>query len=564
MKKILLFAATALLAFTANAQNEEVMRVNLTDGTTVEYPVSQVSSVNFRSAEPISPTVNDLGGEANSYVVSAAGTYKFRATHVDGSAIKNIASATWLWREKADQPLISDVSYADGNVTFTAGATEGNAVIAAVNTQGTVVWVWHIWLTDQPSVMVYPNGCSVMDRNLGAVSANEADGRDTWGLTYQYGRNVPFYYIGDNQELYLNEAFDQARAFTDVNPDLGLQWEVSLSGDATGWDEAASMAHPLTHHMRDYRANSLVGFHWVSDEYALQLTWGNQNITTKTNYDPCPAGYKVPLAEDLADITKMTWDDTQSFNMEMPIPGFYIENNGQKQWWPLVCGRNYEDGCAIFGGEAKKYSDRLFLWTAYADKYSPNVLQRYDYIPMRILVENDYQHGGLRAYVPATATGAFSFPVRCIREELPIQPIDAPKAGQTAPDFTLTLADGTASTLHEQLAKAGLTLVYFNNPDCPACHQTADALQRSAAVKAHQADGSLRILSVYTDEDAALWQNATASYPASWTVARDTQLSVITRGLFDMSRTPSLYLVDAQGNIILADADLAAIEALIK
>ena len=70
-------------------------------------------------------------------------------------------------------------------------------------------------------------------------------------------------------------------------------------------------------------------------------------------------------------------------------------------------GRNYDDGCAIYGGEAKQYSDRLFLWTAYAGKYSPNVLQRYDYIPLRILVENNYVNGGLRAYVPTAGTGAF-------------------------------------------------------------------------------------------------------------------------------------------------------------
>lgn len=564
MKKFFLFAATALFALTASAQTNETMRVNLTDGTSVEYPVSDISSVDFRYAEAITPTLTDLGGEANSYVVSSAGSYKFRATHVDGTAIKDIASATWLWREKAEAPLISNVAYADGTVSFTAGATEGNAVIAAVNAKGTVVWIWHIWLTDQPSVMVYPNGCSVMDRNLGAVSARDTDGRDTWGLTYQYGRNVPFYYIGDNQEYSQTEAFDQARAFTEVNPELGLKWEVNVTGDATGWDEATSMAHPLTHHMRDYRSGTLAGYHWVSDACALQLTWGNQDITSKTNYDPCPAGYKVPLAEDLADLKNITWDNTQSGNMEYAIPGFYVENNGQKQWWPMNCGRNYEDGCALFGGQSKEYSDRLFLWTAYAGKYAPNVMQRFEYVPLRIIVQNDYVKGGLTSYIPTAGTGAFSLPVRCIREELPIQPIDAPKAGQTAPDFALTLADGTASSLREQLAKGHYTLVYFNNPDCPACHQTAAALQRSAALKSHLADGSLSILSVYTDEDTALWQRAAGQYPASWTIARDTQLSVITRGLFDMSRTPSLYLLDAEGNIILADADLPAIEALIK
>ena len=101
----------------------------------------------------------------------------FAATFVDDSPIDNVAKATWLWREKTTDgtPLISDVSFDPD--TFTASDGKGNAVIAGLNDEGTVVWVWHIWLTDMPSTNDFGNGSELMDRNLGAISAKEEDGR---------------------------------------------------------------------------------------------------------------------------------------------------------------------------------------------------------------------------------------------------------------------------------------------------------------------------------------------------------------------------------------------------
>lgn len=80
---------------------------------------------------------NDLSayGVANCYMVHTAGTYSFRTRRIDNTPIQNIAKADWLWVSRVgaseNNELISDISYADGMISFTATANRGNALIAA-------------------------------------------------------------------------------------------------------------------------------------------------------------------------------------------------------------------------------------------------------------------------------------------------------------------------------------------------------------------------------------------------------------------------------------------------
>lgn len=557
----------ALVATSVAAQ--DVIRLHGTDGNVTEVPLLNVEYVDFGDAMPTPPTPptppepvdSVLGGQSNCYLITKGGTYHFEATFVDGSPIDNVAKATWLWREKTTDgtPLISDVSFDldTYTVTFTASEGKGNAVIAGLNDEGTVVWIWHIWLTDMPSTNDFGNGSELMDRNLGAISAKEEDGRDTWGLCYQYGRNVPFYYIGDNQEYEPSEAFDQARKFTEVNPELGLNWEVNSGKRVEGYTVAESMAHPLTHFVHKYVNGSHGGYHWADDEMVFDYIWGNADVEYKTNFDPCPQGYKVPFAEEI-DLDYMKYDNTQSGNMQQPIPGFYLKSGDQKQWWPMVCGRNYEDGCALYGGEATSYSDRLFLWTAYAGGYRA-MFSVYDYAPIRIIVQNNYVNGGLQYYNPNVGAGAFSLPVRCVKEKAAEVRLTYSN-GSAATDFAMTTVDGRTLSLKQEVKASPLTLVFFNNPDCEGCQQLLADLKRSDLIQSRVADGTLRIVSVYTDDEPELWREHVADYPASWTVVRDADQRIVGEGLYDMNTTPSLYLINDDCRIVLADTDLASVE----
>ena len=97
--------------------------------------------------EPATPEVDDsllLGGEgayANCYMIQDAGKYKIEAKRVDGSLVENIESADWIWSECDQNPqgLLSEVSYSEGVIRFTAAAQRGNAVIGAFDADGKVL-----------------------------------------------------------------------------------------------------------------------------------------------------------------------------------------------------------------------------------------------------------------------------------------------------------------------------------------------------------------------------------------------------------------------------------------
>ena len=90
-----------------------------------------------------------------------------------------------------------------GEIHFTTGDMEGNALIALCNADGDILWSWHIWFTDDPRGQEYYNNAgTMMDRNLGATSATPGD-VGALGLLYQWGRKDPF--LGSSSIHYESE-----------------------------------------------------------------------------------------------------------------------------------------------------------------------------------------------------------------------------------------------------------------------------------------------------------------------------------------------------------------------
>ena len=142
-----------------------------------------------------------LAASANCYIISEAGLYKFKTVKGNSDiSVGNVAYASILWETFGTSTapeyldLVSGFCYKDGYIAFqTADAfKEGNAVIAAKDADGNILWSWHIWLTDKPQSHVYNNNAgTMMDRNLGATSATPGD-VGALGLLYQWGRKDPF------------------------------------------------------------------------------------------------------------------------------------------------------------------------------------------------------------------------------------------------------------------------------------------------------------------------------------------------------------------------------------
>ncbi len=265
-----------------NEYDEEIDKKDIESGKA--YTWSVFGSV---STEPSpDPAVIDLSesGTANCYIVSHAGKYSFIPTKGNSSeSVGTIDKVEVLWETfgTATAPsvgdLVKDVTYSveDNIVTFTATNREGNALIAAKDANNTVLWSWHIWLTDIPANQIYKNDAgTMMDRNLGATSATPGD-VGALGLFYQWGRKDPF--LGA-QSINSN---------TKAQSTLGT-WPAAVASDESNGTIVYATANPTT--FITHNNNNKDWYYSAAEDVTDNARWQS----TKTVYDPCPVGYRVP------------------------------------------------------------------------------------------------------------------------------------------------------------------------------------------------------------------------------------------------------------------------------
>ena len=236
---------------------------------------------------PVVPELVDLSksGTANSYIVSEAGSYRFNPTKGNSSEpVGSIASAEVLWETFGTDvtpnvgDLVKNVKYENGLIAFETPSTfgEGNAVIAAKDASGTILWSWHIWLTDQPEGQVYYNNAgTMMDRNLGATSATPGD-VGALGLFYQWGRKDPF--LGSSS---ISDG---------VVAKSTIVWPSAvLSNSSNGTIEFAT-ANPTTF----ITYNTYNSDWYYTGSSSTDNTRWTISGSAKSIYDPCPAAWRVP------------------------------------------------------------------------------------------------------------------------------------------------------------------------------------------------------------------------------------------------------------------------------
>ena len=254
--------------------------------TTPSHPYDVVSNLNVSSATDLSSS-----GSANCYIVSNAGLYKFKTVKGNSSgSVGNVASASILWETfgTSETPeyydLIKAFCYKDGYIAFETADTfkEGNAVIAAKDASGKILWSWHIWLTDQPQGQVYYNDAgTMMDRNLGATSANPGD-VGALGLLYQWGRKDPFL---SSSSIHYDDIAEAKSTIT---------WPSAVSSNSNTGTIAYATANPTT--FIKYNSSN---YDWY---YTGSSSTDNTRWTTsesnKSIYDPCPYGWRVPDGGD--------------------------------------------------------------------------------------------------------------------------------------------------------------------------------------------------------------------------------------------------------------------------
>lgn len=260
----------------------------------------------------------DENGTANCYIARKLNTtYSFDATvQGNGKTTTNIrplrlngTSAILIWETGTERnAIISDVSFADGRITFTTGSKRGNAVIGLLDSRGDCIWSWHIWSVDydiESSGQTYFSGKTFMDRNLGALTT-DCTQPSSRGMYYQWGRKDPFIYPANNQDTrkFADAVYASGYEYGESYPDTSSDPESMMS---ISW----ATAHPTTYmngaFYSDWDDRTTI-IDWLYD--SSPNLWGNPTTSsntviatsTKSIYDPCPPGWKTPSPQDLKGI----------------------------------------------------------------------------------------------------------------------------------------------------------------------------------------------------------------------------------------------------------------------
>ena len=366
-----------------------------------------------------------LSGTANCYLVHKAGTtYKFDATVmgngaitpyyisneqsapvIDGTKKLSPASAKVLWETytgtgipQEGEVILPGSIKEDGRYVYftTAGnkgdtIKEGNALIGIFDTDGILIWSWHIWATrydpekdndtyltrglkasSADNIALTPSRTyTVMKYNLGA-DATSAEGEvGRFGLLYQWGRKDPFIGAKSTKE---NEM-----SFAQTNNVLGYEWKSRNNKEVistAGADSSIAYAiqHPTTFLYND---NGDAVYDWlnVSNHTGQRDNlWGNPNTATtfpnqdrgsKSIYDPCPVGWRVAPQDTW---TRFAKNGTGGGEDELYISSnftcghnFYCHTSGKTAFYPAAGCRFRSDG------QLHNVGSEGFMWSS-----SPN------------------------------------------------------------------------------------------------------------------------------------------------------------------------------------------------
>ena len=408
-----MYTSTITVTAPSSFENEEVESGTLTlKGYT---PTGGTKSVEIYLAI-VAEEVDYTNAPANCYVACRPKVrYKFNPMlGGNGSVELATAKVKILWQNKKN--LVKYLDMRDGCAVFYIAPDKddngnelttivsGNAVIGAYDADDNLIWSWHIWVTNNDPVSEENTftlgGVTMMNHNLGADTNNEGESDSnaiarSYGVYFQWGRKDPL--PGPNDWNFSLNYDDILYDYSDY--ETRVRYVESSEGGSLEW---ANM-NPKTVII----GNPDNGYDWLYNSHDDTL-W---SADVKTNYDPCPAGWRVADSKVFETLTISAADDAMKWEEAQKMYGWWLEDTttGDKHFFSAAGRRNYLDGHL----ENMNVNDECpvpwsgYYWTASVDGNKAKAL----YFNLN---SNTRTWNGIETARPMQRANAM--PVRCVKE----------------------------------------------------------------------------------------------------------------------------------------------------
>lgn len=347
------------------------------------YDVIDLSKTDFASDDPSKINTENMT-TANCYIIRHAGTYRIPLVY--GNAIKDGNTNTpsykptyapyffldqfknsnnakisspfienntgqtadkviILWQDEADAIQVVDypISYVPKSTPFytidnvryiqftvhQSKICQNNALIAVTNSNGDVIWSWHIWITNDPGLLKPAIPVKNLANNiynffplpcLGCIEEEVYPARYSIQIVLEQKRN------GDVPKNTITLTVHQPDINTG-NPN-GCYYQFGRKDPMCRKDTPAynhserpfkkdgvgrvSLADAIKHPEVFYNHGSHISYDWCSDSGFYYNLWSGgycdagfieQNVVSKTVYDPSPRGYMMPASNAFSGFT---------------------------------------------------------------------------------------------------------------------------------------------------------------------------------------------------------------------------------------------------------------------
>src|SRR5690606_22981267 len=104
---------------------------------------------------------------------------------------------------------------------------------------------------------------------------------------------------------------------------------------------------------------------------------------------------------------------------------------------------------------------------------------------------------------------------------------------------------------------AHFTLLFFYEPGCSHCEETIVQFQNTSVLQNLVSQNRLKVLAVYTAGDHAIWKRYQSHIPKDWINGFDQEMRILSKALYDLKASPTVYLLDEDKKVVLKDTDLS-------